>query len=238
MKYDLNRNELIEAYINGELSEVNTKEFEALMNRDHRLKTEVEQFSKLYDGLEQIRQRQLLQKDFDKWDAKMDRRKKPYLQWLAGAAAAILILVSVKISLQSPLSNEALFASYYEAYPNVVSPIARSGAAEEGSTEKIMFLYESEKYEELIPMIKSQDESPQWHFYLGICYLATEQETEAIASFERIDKQDNFYNQKLWYQALSYLREDQKDKCSVLLKEIVSRKSFQHKNARLLLDEI
>lgn len=237
MKYDLNRNELIEAYINGELSKRNTIEFEDLMQKDHRLKTEVAQFKVLFNGLEQLRERELLQEKFNKWDAKIDRKKTPYKKWLC-TAATVAILISSYIVFNSTQNTETLFTAYFEAYPNVVSPINRSGNANDGTKEKMMFLYESENYSELIPMMEAQTESAQWNFYLGMSYLASNQTTAAIEKFDRIGKHSDFYHQKLWYQSLAYLKNNQKENCALLLQEIVSKKSFRHKKAILLLDEI
>lgn len=236
MKYNLNRNELIEAYLKGELSETNTKEFEILMEKDHRLKTEVDQFKQLFDGFERLREREQLKKYFKKWDAKIDRKKKPK-NWIY-SAVAILMLACCFYFNSSSKDNNALFAAYYQPYPNVIKPITRGGTKSDSQIDKMMFLYESQQYNTLIPMLKSKNENAQWNFYLGIAYLASDDTNEALKCFHRIKKGDNFYHQKLWYTALSYLKIDQEEDCIALLKEIIAQETYQHKNAVLLLEEI
>ena len=236
MKYNLNRNELIEAYLNNELSDANTKEFEILMEKDHRLRTEVNQFKQVFDGLKRLKEREQLRKDFKKWDAKIDRKKNP-ICWGYSVAAIFLVACCFYFTNHSK-NSEVLFTEYYHAYPNVIHPLTRGNQPKNIEIEKMMFLYESQQYHTLIPMLEGKNENTQWDFYLGIAYLASNDSEKAITVFERINEGNNFYHQKRWYEALAFLKNDELKNCKELLKKIISNHSYQHKKASLLLEEI
>ena len=241
MKYDLNRNEYIEAYINGELSQAENEAFEKQINSDPRIKSEVAQFRYILKGLEQLRQKELLKKDFAKWDAIIDANKKKKvipLKWFYAAAASVLLVVCFSIFQKANSDGKQLFASYYEAYPNVVTPITRSTDANLNDTEKLMYLYEAGDYAAAIPLMEAHHNTAQWDFYLGISYLAEKQTNKAIDRFLNIDKNSDFYSQAKWYLALSYVKKGEMEEANTLLKEIVTAKSFQYQNAALLLEEI
>ncbi len=92
------------------------------------------------------------------------------------------------------------------------------------------------KYEELQIQRKS---SLTDQFYLGICYLKTENYPEAITVFSELDNIEQGQVQEIdWLLSLSYVLSSQEKKAIPILKDITLQNRYKSKEAKILLAKI
>ncbi len=144
----------------------------------------------------------------------------------------------------SQIETEQLFASNFNAYPNELVRLERSGDEPVSDLQKIMILYNQKKYSEVIPAIdtymqSAEDKRPL--FYKAVSLLASDQDQESIALLEQLDKMDNyeFAEGVNWYLGLAYLKTGQESKAKAQLQEIVdNNQEYKLEEAKQLLTQL
>lgn len=131
------------------------------------------------------------------------------------AAAAILFLIVGPVSFllfNRPVSEQALFAEYFEAPPMNMS-LRGPGAQDKAILQlqqQAQFVYKSGRYNQALPLFQQltrlDAERPEYHLYTGICLLADGYAAESLYSFQQLAAHPIYNEPAEWYLALAHLQ--------------------------------
>ncbi len=162
--------------------------------------------------------------------------------WMLVAASLATVLLLAYLLLPDQTIPQTLVASYYQPYPNILSPADRSPLSAENSLKQALYAYESGNYRQSIALFE-QNES-QWqeghHFYLALSYYEADQPAcTADLLHKVIEKKDSlFYEPALWYQALAYIRTGRIQSARENLKILAGDNNSYRQKAVDLLEDI
>jgi len=241
----MNREELVERYFTGRLSEDEARQLNDALQKDAAFAEEFELEKDLQAALIDKGKTDLKSKLVSLEAEKFPKdQKSSNLKWWRYAAAAILI---IGLSLFGALfmgdqsTPEELYAENFEPYRNIIAPVVR-GENIEGLLEKSFALYERGNYNQAEQDFKTLYEATGDRyllFYRGNALLALGHTEEAITIFKsHQETQDNFYYKSRWYLALAYLKMDKKSEAVSILEEIVTNNSYNADKAEDLLKEL
>ena len=242
MKNQENEIEKIDKYLNGGMNADEMAAFEDQIQQDENLRDEVALHHDIKAGIgkyqESYLKKKLQEKEAEIVQNKAENKPKSRrLFFYTVLAAGLSFLIVAFFGLFSRDNNQALYAEYYQPYPNVISPIDRS---ETSAIEQDPFqLYESGEYEEAIRLFEQrlqQSPDPATRFYLGISYMETEKVARAIDQFALVAETNNYLSSPAhWYLGLSYLRQGEREKAKGIFEQLAtSTNDFQEKAKRIL----
>lgn len=211
----MDKQELLDKYLAGNLNEEETAAFNELRAADHAFNDEVTFHDDLREVVfedERLRLKQVLA---DKKAASTKSNKKKPRTLLLISLAVLVILASIFTYRyqQRQKSPEGIYASYFEPYPNSYRPVSRNAlntAETQGFTayENGNYTLAAEKFEESL----DQKQDLSIIFYQGIAYGALGEISLAIQKMESVKGRDFPYSsESYWYLGLYYLRKDKID---------------------------
>ncbi|WP_435624323.1 tetratricopeptide repeat protein [Flagellimonas sp.] len=226
--------DLLEDYLNGNLSKDEKLSFEEKLNADPSLKNELEKHKLLHEAMADFDAI-----DFRKRIQEVERgfsveQKKKRNKWLLRIAASLIIIAGVGIVWTiNESSEDNLFKENYAPYP--VEDVQR------GSQEKIppqvLNDYSSGKYGEIVSvlelLVQKYPEDDRIKMYLGTTYLEENRTQEALSVFKTVD--DRAYGEHaLWYISLCYLNLEDRENCIKTLDSLITYNGiYQNKALRL-----
>ncbi|MFH0866461.1 MAG: hypothetical protein V1904_09700 [Bacteroidota bacterium] len=248
---------LIEKYFNGELTADELIMFRHELQHDKKfaadvkLHGEIETFMKDNDALEL---RATLDEIHEELAGKKKQAAKKIIRMFPrpwqNVAAAILLITALSavlyFSLRPSLSRR-LYAQYYKTYE--ASEIVRGNTPQPNDIyNKAMDAYENDDYKtsynlftEFCNMSSLSDSRyAKANFFKGTSAMENENFDDAIFSFGVVVKikKSLFAEPALWYQALCYLRKDEKEKALEVFEKISSGNSFYKNNAKEILEKL
>lgn len=242
----MNKSELIDKYLNQQLSPEELQLWDKLIQEDQDFREEALFHLELRRGIKRV-VRQSLKERLQQLEASKMAKKRNSVRklWpLLGRIAAVLVLgFGVFYLTQRGLSDETLYASYFHAYPNIVAPIVRDVEEEDVMAKQAFELYESKHYEEAAlafeDLYKTQ-QAPYAPFYQALSRMALGDTEQAIAILEdpvwvipeRLQIPQN------WYLALAYLKQGDHDHATKYLQSVWDAGGFQAAEAREILEKI
>lgn len=145
-----------------------------------------------------------------------------FLPWVGVAASLVLLIGFVIYQNTSSVNEAALFAEYYQPYPNVVAPIVKGEADSLMLAGQGFQAYEKKAYDQAIHLL-GNDDTEAARFYKALAHLGGGHTSQAIMLLEKItmDKDHRFQQPATWYLALAYLKDKQPEKAKILLEKIV-----------------
>ncbi len=221
--------EQIEGYLNNELKEDELNAFKELLKRDNKLKLEVEKHQLVQNALKDtssIDFRKKLQDIDSEINAKVSSKKPVFslsrINWKVAAVLVVSIgLMSLLFLQNSTPKHEKLFATYYVPYP--MDDITRGEISSHTSLNKLALSYNNGNYERVIELLESSGDirtNDKLKLYLGNSYLSLNKEKKAIEVFQLIDVESEFYKDSQWFLALTYLKNDKKNKALLILENL------------------
>ena len=155
----------------------------------------------------------------------------------------MLPLSVLYFTLWNKKSNEELFATYYEPYPNVAFPQKGSGEIANQfrlAKEKYDARDYRLTYEYLANMLSLEPDNRAIQFYMGVALIADNKAAKAIDPLLQVieDKSSEFKEPAEWYLGLALLKTNQKDKTQYVLRIISSREGSYRDKAKELLEEM
>lgn len=236
MKEEFHDIEVIEKYLEGNLEGKRKEAFEKELRVNSELVEQVELYKKAIDELSNEGLRTHL-KDIHN-DLFMKSKNKQRWPYYLGVAASVLLLITFGyLFTNRGLSNETLFTTYFEPYPNLIS--TRNDA--KTPFGKGMGNYSNHKYESAIQAFEEVSEDEQTSqdlvFYKGISYLALSLPNKAILSFEQVEHTTQYEEQLTWYLAMAYLKLDDVENTQKQLLKI-QENSFKYAESIDLLKQI
>jgi tetratricopeptide (TPR) repeat protein len=244
-----NKFEIIERYINDELTKSELKVFEDQISnnpeleKEIRLHKEIDNF--LYDK-ETNELREQLQaihkKTVKKQNSEIVFQRK---RRIFAAAAVLLFLIGfggIILLVTKPLTKKEIYKKYSQAYD--ISMINRSDST--GILEEAMSKYQMKEYEQALKLFdkaieKEVDISSWVNLCIGISYTETDNCEKAVFYFNKIiESMDPLYTQQAqWYLGLSYLKANKTAKAEEIFKKISADKThYKNEQASTIVEQL
>lgn len=172
-----------------------------------------------------------------------ESRKRVFaFNWKYAAAAVLILCFGGYFLFQKAAGPQDLYAQYYEAYPNVISPIVRADPSEESLEQKAFVAYESKEFRKAVDLFSELYQSNQQEyalFYKAIAILETgEQVPAAIEIFERTNWTEAYKDKSLWYLALSYLKQSDERRAKEVLQKLAHESNYRQEQVSELLGKL
>lgn len=242
--------EMIEKYIDGELTGKELLNFKDLLStnndikRDYNLSIEINN-SIIEDDVMALRETMdyIYQEEFEvKRTPPVFTKRKFYY---AAASAALLIATGglVQRLINPDLDNNAVFEKYYAPYDVTVT--YRSGNTE---VDRLLLnaleCYEEKDFEHALilfeEVLETRENDIAVSLYSGISYMEEAKYQKATKSFNHIiSHNDNlFIEQAKWYLAMCYLKTENTLKAKNVLNEIIKEESYYSEQATKVLKDL
>ena len=232
---------LIEAFLEGSLSEAEQKEFEARLQREPALKTQFQVHQEVDQRMETFH-KAALQADWKAYVEEEQKKKKPTsiipirIIGIIGIAAVILLLLWL-----SPLSNLSLDNDPYQQYfAHLPRDNANLGDEVLDAKQAYDELKYAEAYPGLIQEVASGGDSLNL-IYASVAAIGSRQAEKAIPILEPLLEARNWQAYQVeirWYLALAYLQQEELAKAQQQLNELASKENQYKTNAINLLQSI
>ena len=216
------RFDLIDRYFENALSPKERLEFNDLLQNNEEFRKEFLFHKDLKEAITR-HQNEELKETLGKFETNLNKNSRfsvVPVKWLAAASLAVLLsLGSWMVKNHVFPSNETIFETYYEPYPNTVLPIVRG--SELHTIEYRAFLaYEAGEYHKAINLFNSVESSEEKYieFYRGLCLLSVGKTEDAIRTLIPLTEPDQGTLQNMdcrqkatWYLGLAYLRQGKEE---------------------------
>lgn len=249
MENEIKDIELIEKYLEGKIQGDEIKNIEDRLDADLDFKKLYDDTKILIEGIKQTGSKETHQnlRNLDSTLPEIKLPSKTLPLWKSkrfiGIAASVIILAVASILviyLNKPVDNKAIFAEYFEVYPNVVKPQKRSETNQLSLEERAFRSYESLDFELAIELFEKSlvlNQPTELKFYLGVSYLAMNDAKQSAEIFKEIVEERNvFENQALWYLGLCKLLLEEEDEAKNIFTDISkSNSSYKSRAENILL---
>ncbi|WP_299111551.1 tetratricopeptide repeat protein [uncultured Winogradskyella sp.] len=232
--------EMIEAYINGQLSNEDLLAFEGRLKNEKLLALKVENIKTILTGIET----QVMKEQLDEFHNNLSHHKNEtvvhqpkvkILHWKRIAVAAILMMSLGGFWIFNGNPNERLYAKYFTPDPGLPTTMSTSDNYE---FYEAMVYYKQGDYKsaiskwETLQIAKPNNDS--LNYFIGVAYMASKNETKAIPFLEKstTNKSFTFLMDAYYYLGLAYLKTDHIE---------LAKKNFNksaNKNSKALLSEL
>lgn len=224
----MEKDKLIQKYAHGRLNEIEQQTFDTLLKSDLEFVKAVAEYENVQAAIashEKTALKKQLQQLETAQEAK-DTPKKPSRNYKRLAVAIVLILFFGLVSnyfIQQGNSNETLYVTYFEPYPNALKPVTRSATSED-PLHNALYAYELQEYEKAITefdTVLAMQDNPNVDvlFYKAMSLLNLGKEQEAIVLLRTIKHSTTkFTPQIYWYGALIHIKLDENEKALKALK--------------------
>lgn len=233
--------DVIRRYVTGQLSGAELEAFERRLATDSAFQQEVEDFQSIRDGI-RLSEYNRLKGKLVQMESKKTRTRSFRKYGIAASIALVLGLAGFYLWNQSASTPQALYAEYYEPYPNLYAPITRDGN-EKNSLEEAFAHYELGKYQLALKGFNQALQKEVDHdvlFYKAMALILLNRDPEAQKVLSTVEKnRTNYYPQTLWYQSLLFLKEGNTNQARAQLKKLTTLKSgYKDEQVKSLLDEL
>ena len=137
-----------------------------------------------------------------------------------------------------------LFLENFSAYPDILSQRGSSSTTNI-MLQEAMSYYKNGDFENAVVLFQhlinnATTQNDALNFYLGVSMLGNDDLPEAQTVLLKIsaDTENEFHAQAKWYLGLVYLKAGNDKEAKEIFKEIKLNKSYNHKKAQKLVDEL
>jgi len=242
----MDREELINGYFEGSLSEGQLTEFEALLKTDAEFKSVFEFEKEIQLALKKEERKEIKELFSALNDGKEKKSKGKVISmrpWLAAASIALLVGIGSWMFLfNSPnINSEQLYLTNFSPYENVVHPIERGNQMED-LLSRAFTAYEDEKYEEALTFFKDlnvKQNDAYIDFYEAIVLMQLNRHEESIPLLKNYIKNNGELKDRAhWYLALAHLKLDDVSNSKKQLEKLIQLGSFKKAAAKDLLENL
>lgn len=228
----MEKQNLINAYFEGSLTEEQYLEFQKLLRSDAVFLQEFTFHKNLKKAII-AEERAALKKQLESFDKKSPARAFP-MKWIAVAASFILLVTLGSLFFYNEKPNyEKLYTENFREFPNLSHPVVRSGTVE-NEIDKAFSVYDKKDYKNAVVWF-SKIGNDEALFYKGISEMTIGNHQNAASDFAKINK-ENFplRDHLIWYEALNYLKTGNVKKIKENLKLLKNNGIYKEKAAELL----
>lgn len=241
----MDKEELINGYFEGSLSEGQLTEFEKLLKTDAEFNSAFEFEKELQLALKKEARKEIkeLFSSLNEREGKSKGKVISMQPWLAAASIALVVgLGSWLLFFNSPdLNTNQLYAANFSPYENVVHPIERGNQLED-LLSRAFTAYEDEKYNEALQLFKElnvKQNDGYIDFYKAIVLMQLNRHEESIPLLQHyIQNNRELKDRAHWYLALSYLKLDDVSNSKTELEKLIQLGSFKKAAANNLLENL
>jgi tetratricopeptide (TPR) repeat protein len=238
------RLDIVDRYLEGSLSEQERTAFEERLLQDEVLRQQVDDMKLMRASIMRASRKAALENLKALENALPLVEKKGLTLWtnIWLQAAAVLLIGLITYALwPASVDEQELLATHFEVYPNVIMPTVRGEIPNDSTLKALAFrAYDQKQFDEagqLFNRIDSKDVNIL--FYLGNCYIATNQPDKALPLFESVLNDYNVFDEQAeWYIVISYLKLENRQKAKEVLKKIVASESSYKAKALLILEKL
>lgn len=235
--------ELIEKYIDGNLSAKESKSVEQLLAKD---KVFAKEYKLRYEVNEAIMQKDIMTLRENLNNVYNGQHQSPpsvvrqlfIKNWhLVAASVTILIIVgSFLLSNLNNSSSEQIFEKYYSS-ENAIFMTRSDATVLDDNLNDALEKFQNKEYADAINLLTINETNVVAKYYLGLSYMETDQFVKAKASFQNIlDSPDNlFIEQAKWYKGLCLLKLDETEAATELFTSILSDDSLYNEDVTDIL---
>lgn len=167
-------------------------------------------------------------------------QKSPKKHW-GYIAASIVVLLGLSLFFidQSP-SNDKLYASFFEPYPNIVAPLVRSSSQKNLKNDAFSAyeLGDYKKASQLFYELSSKTGEEYAMFYNAMSLMMIDQTESAGQILADTSWSPEYHEKSIWYLALCYLKQKESEKTKTLLQTIIAAQGYNSQKAEELLNKI
>ncbi len=232
--------ELIDKVINKSLQQEDVEKIKVLLREDpefeRQLQTRITMQSALLAADQIAKEEQ---------GGGISLKKNIKIPYMVAAAVVLFIIPFMLFYYFGSPSNEKLYLSYYETYPNIINPILREhDQPPTDFVEQAFYFYELKKFDQAAQSFEtaySSNKDYQLLFYKGLCHLELKNWTQAIQDFEQLKGtigENILSEQTKWYLSLAYIANDDREAATNELKKVVTMNGTYKDNAEKLLESI
>lgn len=227
----MEKQNLIDAYFEGSLTDKQNLEFQELLRSDAVFLQEFTFQKKLKIAI-RAEERATLKTQFSRL-----HKKNNFIQYMAIAASFIILFsLGTILFLNKGVDTNAIYAEHFTEFPNISQPVVRGASEEENITDKAFEAYDNRNYKLAIALF-SKANTEEGDFYKAISEMVIHQHSVAEADFAKIKRDQFRYRDHLiWYEALNFIKLDKIDKAKTNLKSLES--SYYNDKAKRILSEI
>jgi len=162
--------------------------------------------------------------------------------WYALAASFLFFALAAYFLIPKAPSNEKLFSSYLDAFPDVSSETVRGEDVVHNSLGQAMQFYNNGSFEEAIKAFEKIPVTAELkdyaNFYQGISLLNTGNAEKALSLLSTVQQENGVQDGVEWYTALAHLKLDDVASAKKVLESISSSKHYKKKEALQLLEKL
>lgn len=235
----MHKDELIEQYFTGQISEEAFLQLKTLLEEDDAFKKEFHSQLEIQQTIAQKRHAPLKER-LKKLDQKPVRKSNWYLY---AAAAAILVVLGLVFYHSEP-NYEKLYAANFKAYPNVVAPTVRdNGGFQEDEIATAFSYYDSRRYADAVTAFEKlyqANNEDYAFFYYSMSLMAMGDTQKGITALENHawKEPDDYKTIAHWYLGLAYLKLQNKEKAVAHLEESANTSDPVAKKATEILQKL
>ena len=228
----MEKENLINAYFEGRLTDEQNLEFQELLRSDAVFLQDFT-FQKNLKKAIATEERAALKKQLESFDKKPSARTFP-MKWIAVAASFVLLVALGSLLFYNHKPDyENLYTENFREFPNLSHPVVRSGTAE-NETDKAFSAYDKKDYKNAVVWF-SKIGNNEALFYKGISEMSIGEYQNAANDFSKINKENFPLKEHLmWYEALNYLKTGNAEKAKDNLKLLENNRIYKEKAEELL----
>ena len=138
-------------------------------------------------------------------------------------AASVILILGIGTLLWYSFNNgrntQELYAAYYTPFPMADATRGQT----DDTLKEIMQQYAHKEYARVVKLLEKDGslERDILYIYLGNSYMNIDEVQKAIAQFEQIEKNSNYYEVAKWYLSLAYLKSNKPQEVLTILKEVI-----------------
>ncbi len=204
--------EMIERYLNSELSEIELADFEVKLKHDSTFNAKVEDIKTILLGIETRALKDELNTFHDSINNEEPHKetvKVRTIHWKRIAAAAIVVIAAGSFWWLNTNTHERLYTKYFSPDPGLPTTMSSNNnyAFYNG-----MVSYKQGNYKSALdkwqPLLDRKPENDTLNYFIGIAHMANNNEAQAISYLQNVSKLPNsrFHNDAYYYLALAYLK--------------------------------
>jgi tetratricopeptide (TPR) repeat protein len=239
----------IEAWFEESLSADDRREFEEKMKNDEAFRNRVADFEAALKCVEYMGRSELKTKlkeiHSEVVGTKQNMNGRLWLR-IAAIFVGLMVIASPFIYRQyiAAPNFDNLFSENFSAYPDILSQ--RSSSSNPNiMLQEAMSYYKNSDFENAVVLFQhlinnATTENDALNFYLGVSMLGNDDLPEAQTVLSKIsaNPENEFHDQAKWYLGLVYFKAGNDKGAKEVFNEIALTKSYNHKKAQRLLDEL
>lgn len=238
---DMDREMLIIGYFEHTLTAAQQAEFDRLLVEDRDFADEVTFRREVRLALahrERPQAKALLQRH-EQRRQQPERTTRLRLRIAAAATVAAVVGLAIWLSIRQEPA-EALYAAYYQPYPNTVMPIVRGGHDESLQQEAFRAYDQADfaKADTLFEQLFRETNAHHALLYRGVCLLESGRYRAAISVLAQYPREEPLGTYATWYRALAHLKLNEREQAIPLLQQVANGADSLSVPVRELLDDL